>query len=257
VIPKTTYLTASLAAVCMAFIASGCADDGVAMEGGGVETGANVRLIVPGDSEDLPDRLDYEFVCNREGLSESQVKGSLEPPNVNPGSDEIDQSTWTASVELPPGECLFRVTTPIPLDCSSCRVSEWVTIDPGTVSDVSLVLLCTLSFCVPSGDAEIRISVPDDPGVPELSDQLAYTVTCEGAETDFPASATLSGKLDVTESSGPPRWQTIFTDLPAGRCNLHAVASDTSGEARCQATRDFYIRVDVPMTLSVDLQCGT
>lgn len=230
----------------------GCGD---AAQGGGVETGANVRLIVPSESGDLPDRLDYEFVCNRDGPRESQVKGSLEPPNTNPGSDETEHLTWTASVELPPGECLFRVTTPIQFDCNSCWVSESVTIDRGTVNDVSIVLLCTLSFCAPSGEAEISISVTGDPGGPGLSDQLAYTLACDGAETDSFASITLNGKLEVTESSHPSRWQSVFKDLPPGRCNLNVVTSDPFGVVRCQAAQDFDIHVDATTVLSVDLGC--
>jgi len=231
----------------------GCGDPA---QGSGVETGANVRLFVPSESGDLPDRLDYEFVCNRDGPRESQVEGSLEPPNANPGSGEIEHFTWTASVELPPGECLFRLTTPIQFDCNSCWVSESVTIDRGIVNDVSMVLLCTLSFCeTPSGEAEISISVTGDPGASELSDQLAYTLACDGPEADSFASIALNGKLEVTESSHPPRWQSVFKGLPAGRCNLNVVASDRFGVVRCQAAHDFDIHVDATTVLSVDLDC--
>lgn len=236
-------------AVCLV----GCSD---AAQVSGFETGANVQLIVPREIGELLDGIGYEFVCDRDGPSESQVEGSLEPPNANPGSEEIEQLSWTASVELPPGECVLRTTTPIENGCNSCWVSEPVTIEPGTVTDLRMVLLCTLSFCAPSGKAELTISVADDPGVPELNDQLAYTLACDGAETGFDESIVLNGKLKATESSHPPRWDFVFKDLPAGPCNVKFVASDIFGDARCEATRDFDIHVNATTTLNVDLHCG-
>lgn len=228
----------------------GCGD---ATDDGRVET--RVRLVVPSDIPNVPVVLDYEFLCDRGGPSESKIEGSLAPPDPPPFTTFEDQITWTASVELPPGECLFQVTTPIQVDCNSCGASELVTIDPGGVNDIRLVLLCTLSICPHSGDAEISISVPDGPAVPELREHLAYALACDGAETGF-LGFTLHGQLEAADPSNPRRWETVFTDLPAGGCTLEVEVPDSSGEARCQATREFDIVVSTTTTLGFDLHCG-